>query len=151
MHSLGRLAVGWLVAMVIVIAASSARAQGSRAMFERFVAPCCWVEGLATHDSPLARELRDEIDRRVRAGEPADAIERDLVARHGERILAVPAPLETTSGALFAVLVGSLLVLVAIGARWSRRGAQAEPVTRVDVDDPALEQRLREELDRHDA
>ncbi|UJR83860.1 cytochrome c-type biogenesis protein [Sandaracinus amylolyticus] len=144
----------WSIVIAIVVAASSASAQhaaSSRATFLRFVAPCCWVEGLATHDSPLARELRDEIDRRVGAGDSAGAIESDLVARYGERILAVPAPLETTSGALFALLIGSLLVIVWIGARWSRRGGHAEPVARVDEeDDPALDQRLRDELDRHE-
>lgn len=56
----------------------------------RFVAPCCWKESLAEHRSPEADQLRADIERRLRQGETAKAIENDLVAQYGERIFRVP-------------------------------------------------------------
>src|SRR5688500_17510504 len=53
-----------------------------------FIAPCCWRQTLADHDSPVAVELRAELAARLAGGEAPAAIEQRLVARYGERILA---------------------------------------------------------------
>ena len=50
---------------------------------KRLLAPCCWRETLATHESPTANKLRREIRTRIAEGESASAIETDLVRRHG--------------------------------------------------------------------
>jgi len=56
----------------------------------RFLAPCCWQESLAVHQSEIAVQLRAEIARLAAAGRPEDDIVDTLVARYGERILVEP-------------------------------------------------------------
>jgi cytochrome c-type biogenesis protein CcmH len=56
----------------------------------RFIAPCCWHENLAVHDSPIAREMRQEIEKLAASGKTESEIVDYYVARYGERILRVP-------------------------------------------------------------
>ena len=56
----------------------------------RFLAPCCWQESLAVHQSEIAVELRAEIARLAAAGRTENEIVDTLVARYGERILVEP-------------------------------------------------------------
>ncbi len=62
----------------------------ARELAARFVAPCCWRESLATHQSPEAAQLRQEVGRRLAAGEATRDIEAALLARYGPRLLRVP-------------------------------------------------------------
>jgi cytochrome c-type biogenesis protein CcmH len=134
-RSLGLVAIGVLVAV-------PALAQDvARGLEERLVAPCCWNEMLAIHDSPLANELRTEIDARVARGEAVDAIETDLVARYGERIRAIPEGVEAVSVVLSISMALAVVQLFLMARRWrdvSR--ARAE----VPTDAPA---RPRDEAD----
>ena len=59
----------------------------SRSLYGHFVAPCCWTESLALHDSPLAVSLREEIRWHVLRGETTAANEEEIVARDGQRVL----------------------------------------------------------------
>ena len=70
----------------------------ARRIEARFLAPCCWHESLATHDSPVAKQLRSEIERLVASGQTESQIVDEYVARYGERILSEP------RGAQFQVL-----------------------------------------------
>lgn len=88
------------------------------ALARRFIAPCCYNESLASHDSPLAHQLRDELRARVARGESSDAITEDLVARYGERVLAIPSGIEGTA---FGVLSAIALAGVALGLAQKRR------------------------------
>lgn len=132
-------------------AAAEAQSRRGRALEERLMAPCCWTQTLDAHDSPEASALRQEIDRRLVAGETAGAIEDDLVARYGARIRAVPSAgfLDPIGLIVLALLAASALALV---ARWRRRPAEprSAPET-TPVDDTsatALDARLRAELER---
>jgi cytochrome c-type biogenesis protein CcmH len=97
---------------------------------QRLVAPCCWVQTLDVHDSPVAQELRAEIHRRLLAGEPASKIEADMVARYGERIRAMPPgnPLAKVAAAVSGAVALAALLLVLMVRRWVKRdrAAQAE-------------------------
>src|SRR5262245_15670830 len=53
-------------------------------------APCCWNQTIDIHGSEIAQALRREIRTRLRGGETVDAIRADIVARYGDRVLAVP-------------------------------------------------------------
>jgi cytochrome c-type biogenesis protein CcmH len=108
---------------VLLLASGVARADApdvsrvaarARALETRLLAPCCWDQTLDVHDSDVARALHREITERLEHAEPADAVERDLVARYGERIRAVPpsSPLPTVA------LVTLLLIFLAGGALW---------------------------------
>ncbi|MCU0686220.1 MAG: cytochrome c-type biogenesis protein CcmH [Polyangiaceae bacterium] len=118
----------------------------------RLRAPCCWVQTLDVHASPLADELRREVRRRLRAGESADAIEGDFAARFGERVRAVPKGSDPRT-ALALVSVAALVLALAAAGRamraWLRRGRLAAAPRREAVtapDDAAYEARLDAEL-----
>ena len=130
--------------IVTTAIAQDARA-AARALESQLVAPCCWVESLDRHDSPLAIELRAEIAARIEAGEPIASIEADLVARHGERIRAIPSGIDHIALAVIAGLTVAALALVA--AR--RRPKPAQPIGVVasrTPTDASLDARLDREL-----
>ncbi len=95
--------VGLLLFTLIAVLLASADAHGgaeparggepvadaqARDLETHLLAPCCWRETLAVHQSQVASALREEIRHRVAAGESAANIEGELVARHGQRIRA---------------------------------------------------------------
>lgn len=54
--------------------AIAATTDSVRTITERFVAPCCWRENLAVHQSPDAEKTRAEIVQLVAAGKTEDEI-----------------------------------------------------------------------------
>jgi cytochrome c-type biogenesis protein CcmH len=130
MSSRGALAVS-VVLMVATGACASdtpeARRAGTvREVESRLFAPCCWTQTLDVHPSPLADELRAEIEARVSRGEAAVSIEDDLVTRYGARVRAVPRDIGSRwLGAPFVLVAGlALLALWRIGRRLVRRGQE---------------------------
>ncbi|MBI4704796.1 MAG: cytochrome c-type biogenesis protein CcmH [Deltaproteobacteria bacterium] len=121
---------------------------GERALETRLLAPCCYKQTLDAHESPLARELRAEIHRRLTAGESAVAVEHDLIARYGERIVASSRddPLPGISLALLAAAAAVAGGLVVLLRRWARRRAQA-PAPEAS---PVTEARQKGGRDRYD-
>ena len=82
-----------------------------RRIQSRFVAPCCWQDNLATHNSGAAEQLRAEIAAMVAQGKTESEIVDYCVSQYGERILREP------RGKKSAVLVVvPFLVLAAGGA-----------------------------------
>jgi cytochrome c-type biogenesis protein CcmH len=128
--------------------------EGAKRLEGRLLAPCCWDSSRQTldiHGSPVANQLRREIRSRLRAGQSPDVIEADLVARYGEKILAVP-----TGNPLREVGIG-LSVLVVLGAvgvgtilgRWRRRSdgdvkRVGDPNAKRDEWDDRLDEELRD-------
>ncbi|WP_437730599.1 cytochrome c-type biogenesis protein CcmH [Sorangium sp. So ce1335] len=135
--------------------ADSTPAPGERALAARLLAPCCWEQTLDVHESELTRELRREIRGRLRRGESADAIEQDLVARHGERIRAAP-----SSGVLgkvaFGLMLGIAVTFLGVFAllrSWRRAAAQPAPsdVAVAAAARDEYDERLDDELREHGA
>ena len=122
---------------------------GATALEGRIIAPCCWNQTIDIHGSPASTALRAEIRRRLKSGETAETIEASLVARYGERIIAVPRGSRLGStGVLLAIAMGAAGVFAfALLRRWRDRGA--EPPKR-DGDgvksDQALDARVDAEL-----
>lgn len=115
-----------LIAALVV--ACSARTDPAQELAERLYPPCCQRQTLADHDSAAAHALRAEITERVAAGESTAAIERALVERYGERIVAVE-PGHDRRGLIAGVaacIIGLGLVGVIFFVR-SRRRATTEP------------------------
>jgi len=83
-----------LLAMCFLVAcqrgAFAVDANSARRIQDRFMAPCCWSQSVAMHDSPAAREMRDEIVKLVSEGKTEDEIVDYYVGRYGERILRLP-------------------------------------------------------------
>jgi cytochrome c-type biogenesis protein CcmH len=120
-----------LVAVVAVTALTWSGRRGvppsAKALEATLLAPCCWSGTLATHESPLASELREEIESRAAKGETTEAIEADMVTRYGERVRAMP-----SAGAFSnAIVIVIDLLLLAMGGlavilfRWRRGHANA--------------------------
>jgi cytochrome c-type biogenesis protein CcmH len=104
-------------------------------------------------DSPIARQMKAYIARRIRQGATKSQIENELVAQFGDAVLGVPRKHGFDLLAWVIPLGGIALAAVAIGVgarRWSRPLAApgAEPAA-VDGD-PELERRLDDELARFD-
>ena len=59
-------------------------------LYTTFIAPCCWRDNLAEHDSPAADQLRSRIQGMVQNGQSDDQIKETLIAEFGPRILALP-------------------------------------------------------------
>ena len=63
---------------------------GVKRIQDRFLAPCCWQQSVAVHDSDIAKQMRAEIATMVAAGRNEEQIVDVYVARYGERILREP-------------------------------------------------------------
>jgi len=101
---------------------------GARALEGHIMAPCCWTQTIDIHGSEISNELRREIRTRLKAGETADAITQDFVARYGEKILAVPPgnPLADMATIVAIGFLGAGVGAVFMLRRWRRRGNESE-------------------------
>lgn len=99
-----------VVAGFFATSSAVAATDSLRTITERFVAPCCWRENLALHQSPDAERMRAEIVQLVAAGRTEDEIVERYVTRYGERILRVP------RGGKFALLTLTPLAVLILGA-----------------------------------
>lgn len=91
-------------------------------LYTIFVAPCCWKQSVAVHQSPEAARVRAEIDSRVASGLTDSEIKSDLIREYGHGILLEPEggrALAAYAGPSFAV-AGALLAAVS----WIRRLAK---------------------------
>ncbi len=105
--------------------------EGASRLEGRIMAPCCWMQTIDIHGSPISDELRAEIRRRLKAGETPEAIEASFVQRYGPKILAVPnsSPLGGVATALAIAFGGAGVAGYFMLKRWSRAGdkARAKP------------------------
>jgi cytochrome c-type biogenesis protein CcmH len=127
--------------------------EGASRLDGRILAPCCWIQTIDIHGSPVSDELRAEIRRRLKAGETPDAIEASFVKRYGSRILAVPnsSPLGGVATILALAFGGVGVAGYLMLKRWSRRtdGARAKSAAAAAGPAPkrdALDDRLDREL-----
>lgn len=143
-----------LVALALVIALSavgSADAQPrddrARVVTSRLLAPCCYQQTLDVHESPLATELRAEIEGRLSAGQSPAQIEATLVARYGERVRAVPRD-HDPRGYVLALVGAAMALAAALIVRATRRWSQSRTVAATSATEArdALDERLDEEL-----
>jgi cytochrome c-type biogenesis protein CcmH len=102
--------------------------EGARSLEGHILAPCCWTQTIDIHGSEVSNELRREIRTRLKAGDSSEAIQKDFVARYGDRILAVPPgnPLADVATVVSLVFLGAGVAGVFMLLRWRRRGLQAE-------------------------
>ena len=123
-----------------------ARESVAKEIENRLIAPCCFAQSLVAHDSPIARELRREVEERVGRGDPGSSIEDDLARRFGERVRAVPRgadPFAALPVVLGLAMGAAAIVVVRLGRRASR------PKTAETSDGSVAElDRLDDELDR---
>lgn len=112
------------------------RSAYARAVEGRLFAPCCWVQTLDVHESPLATELRAEIETRLRHGEASETIEDDLAARYGEKIRAVPRGKDPRNYIPLGIGLGmltALLLLVLAVRSWVARSRELRAKARAQA------------------
>jgi len=125
---------------------------GAAALEGRIIAPCCWNQTIDIHGSEVSNALRREIRARLAAGESAEAIERSLVERYGERVIAVPRGSRLGSTGVLLALgmgvagVGAILLLRRWRDRSQRPSNTAAPEAPEAPANPALDARLDAEL-----
>jgi cytochrome c-type biogenesis protein CcmH len=101
----------------------------ARAIDDQLIAPCCFSQTVANHNSPIAEQIKAEVRQMLAAGSTEREIMDFYVGKYGERILATP----RASGfnllayvmpgiALVAGLVGVVIAL----RRW-RRPRSSQP------------------------
>jgi cytochrome c-type biogenesis protein CcmH len=145
-------AIGAMLALAACPAAlASGQPRASQADLEgEIMCPVCSTT-LDQSDSPIARNMKADIARRIAAGESKQEIKDALVAEFGPGVLA-----STGGGGLgvlawlvpLVALVAGAIVLAVLVRGWSRRRSSSADATSID---PELDRRLDEELARFDA
>lgn len=135
-----------VVAASILASSAIAAAPGEAVVEARLLAPCCYLQTLDVHESPLATELRAEVHARLVAGETPEAIEDDFAVRYGERVRAFAKGKDPRNGmTLFvAAAVGACGVMLAMALRRWRRTKPRRTVATTTRD--ALDDRIDAEL-----
>ena len=91
-----RLAAAAVLAVLALAAGTGASARGpdaeqeAREIEAQLIAPCCFSQQVSVHHSAAADEVRQDIRKRLGAGETHEQILQAYVGRYGKRILAEP-------------------------------------------------------------
>ncbi|MFI5398659.1 MAG: cytochrome c-type biogenesis protein CcmH [Candidatus Binatia bacterium] len=117
-----------------------------------FIAPCCFINTLAEHRSPVAEQLRQELRTMLAGGATETQVVDAFVAKYGERILAAPKPQGFNLLAYVLPFVALALGLVVIALTLPRRrprGVEPSAVPPETATD-ALRARMEAELTHFD-
>lgn len=149
-----------LVLLVLALPAAAAASEKNPTLRElegELMCPTCGTT-LELSNAPAANQIRRFVRERIEAGDTKSEIEDKLVAEFGRGVLASPPTEGFDLLAWVLPLLAAGVAAAAIGVfvvRWSR-SRDSEPAAeglgtngRVDLD-PALEQRLEEELARYE-
>lgn len=88
--------------------------QRAQSLYQLFVAPCCWRQSVAIHESPQALHVRSEIDEAVAAGKTDSEIKAALIHEYGHGILMNPEgarAIVAYAGPLLGILLGLFISL----------------------------------------
>jgi cytochrome c-type biogenesis protein CcmH len=129
--------------------------QEARQLETMLIAPCCWSQQVAVHQSPAADEIRRDVRRRLASGQTREQIVDDYVVQFGQRILTVP-PARGFNRLLYVLpplaLVGGAGLVIAVVRRFTgrthERSAESTPAGAGPRETGNhYEQQLDEELD----
>jgi len=117
-----------LLQIFIALSFIAAPAQGAtnarlERLYSMFMSPCCWQQNLRVHQSPIAEQLRRQIETMVQAGFSDEEIKAAFVGHYTKRILAMPEGAEAWWLYLtpaVATTAGLFFLLVQL-RRWRRR------------------------------
>jgi len=79
-----------LVLLLLALQPLAAEENAVKRIQDRFLAPCCWRQSVAIHNSEIAKQMRAEIASMVASGKNEAEIVDLYVGRYGERILREP-------------------------------------------------------------
>ncbi|MCX6624760.1 MAG: cytochrome c-type biogenesis protein CcmH [Acidobacteria bacterium] len=121
-----------ILLLLLWLAPLTGEARDPRKIQDRFLAPCCWQESAAVHQSEAASQMRAEIVRMVAEGKSDDLIVEAFVATYGERILREPRGNKRLWITLIPVVLTIIAALWLVG--YVRRQRRA-PATVPDLGD----------------
>lgn len=98
----------------------------ARAIEAMLIAPCCFSQQVSVHQSAAADEVRQDVRKRLAAGESRDQILQAYVQRYGKRILVEP-PAEGFDRVLYVLPPLGLVATAAFVVLLVRRFARAAP------------------------
>ena len=132
-----RRALSWALVAALVTAAlalalvpGDGTGPGADQIAAELRCPVCQGLSVKDSDSPTARDIRADIDRRLAAGENPAQIRQAYVERYGEWILLRPRRSGFASlvwAVPAAVAAAAIVTLGAAFARWRRRGNRRSP------------------------
>lgn len=81
-----------LMALIVVNATSLTNGQKAelRRIEERLLAPCCYTQSIAVHESDIARRMRTEVAEMIADGRTEEEIVDHYKSLYGDRVLIVP-------------------------------------------------------------
>jgi cytochrome c-type biogenesis protein CcmH len=153
-----------LLFLLLSPAAAAAQPSGAppyeadaRRLEQQIVAPCCWRQAVAVHDSEIARQIRQDLRVRLARGETAEHVRDAYVQQYGAAILLEP-PARGSALTLYVlppvILLASGGLLVVLVRRFTRRRTavdEATPAARMPGAAPnELVRRLDDDLDAMD-
>jgi cytochrome c-type biogenesis protein CcmH len=152
---MSRKLVPWIVLAIVVIVGivvlvvrsrpDNSPAARAHRLEQQLACPVCEGQSIADSNSPQSRAIRDDIPRRIAAGQTDAEIRAFYVSRYTERILETPSNsgLGIVAWGLptLAVILGSAVVVVAV-RKWSRT-----PRLTATAEDEDIVRRAREEPD----
>ncbi len=131
--------VGFFVIFLVWAAAADAQEPYEEQMWviaEQIACPVCEGQSIKDSNADLARQMRELITERLRAGDDADSIRRFFADRYGEGILMDPPKqgfgLGIWIGPLIFFVVGVALVTAVLGRRPNRPGPSPGSVRAAD-------------------
>ena len=115
----------------------------------KLIAPCCWIEPVATHISPAAEKIKKQIRVMLEQGMPEEEILDAFVKEYGVQILANP-PAKGFFLNLYVipplVIIVFAVVVIIIIRKWVRAGRQKENAGGVEkIEVSSSEEKLLEE------
>jgi formate-dependent nitrite reductase complex subunit NrfG len=116
------------------------------------MSPFCPGRLIADCPSPAAIELREQIRKRIAAGETAEAIQAELLDTYGEFVRAAPTGKGFDLAAWLVPPIGLALAAIAVMLWMRRRGAKLAPESAdtVSVLNAADRARIEAELEKGD-
>jgi cytochrome c-type biogenesis protein CcmH len=127
----------------------------ARAIDDQLIAPCCFSQTIANHNSPIAESIKAEVRQKLAAGFSEREIIDFYVGKYGERILAAPRARGFNLLAYVMPVVAfgiGLAGVVVVLRRWRRplpvRPPRVEPSALSNDAARRFQARLEEELSR---
>lgn len=132
---------------------AAAREIDARQIERDLIAPCCWRQQVAVHDSPIATEIKQDIRARLARGESRQGVLDAYVTQYGSAVLVEP-PARGFTWTLYVlppvVLLLSGVALVVLVRRFTAPGGQAAAVAAPAGATTAYDRRLDDDLDAMD-
>jgi cytochrome c-type biogenesis protein CcmH len=154
-----------LTAFCLVMVAASSRAQSDSARMEAevkeietlLIAPCCWRQPIADHDSEVAKDMKEQVRKMLVEGKSRQEILDSYVEQYGARILSIPPQVGFNRLSFLMPVLFIIAGFVVVGAflrKWggklpgtsSHRAAnEAEPM--VQPLDDEMSHRIQKEME----